>query len=89
MAEVLVDAVDGAQEKTGARQVAERAPGPGRVEHGVAQRTGQIAEDRRAHEELTRLARQLRQHLVAEEVGDDAVVAPESFEGAIVVGLIE
>ena len=54
-------------------------PGPG--EHGVAQRTGHPVEDRRAGQERHRLDRQAGEHLGADVVGEQPVVAAERHAG--------
>ena len=60
------------------REVAQHGARPVRAQDRVAHRTGQRAEDRRAHQERDARRRQPRQHLVAQVVGEEPVVAGEA-----------
>ncbi len=86
--EVLVSGIERTQQRGGPLQARQDAPRTSALEHRVADRTGQLVDDRRPDGKIGEVRRQRRQHLVAEILGEGMVVASEPAERAADVDLV-
>ena len=83
----LIGAIERHDQQVRARELRKRLPGAGALQHGVAERPGELVEDRAAHEELSLRGGSVRQHLVAQVVGHEPVAAGEGRQRLLQVRL--
>jgi len=83
----LVSGIERTQQRRGPLQPRQDAPRPGALENRVADRARQLVEHRRPDGKLGQLARQRREHLVAEILGETVIIASEAVERSAQVDL--
>ena len=73
----LATAIERDEEQVGGGEFLQHLRGPACIEHRITERAAEVFQDRRTGEKRDRDRREVRQHLGAEVVGDEDVVAGE------------